>query len=65
MSPTIRVNAYTDDPPDPPSGDPGVIRGTARIRLDPVTGGGTTVTVADWQLCHLDGCKLNDTLLPP
>jgi hypothetical protein len=63
MSPTIRVNAYTDAPPG--GSQPAVIRGTARIRLDPVAGGGSTVTVADWQLCHLDGCKLNDTALAP
>ena len=63
MSPTIRVNAYTDAPPG--GGQPAVIRGTARIRLEPAAGGTTTVTVADWQLCHLDGCKLNDTVLPP
>jgi hypothetical protein len=63
MSPTIRVNAYTDAPPG--GGQPAVIRGTARIRLDLAAGGDTTVTVADWQLCHLDGCKLNDTVLPP
>jgi hypothetical protein len=64
MSPTIRVNAFTDTPPV--EGDPGsgVIRGTARIRLDPGPGG-SEVTVTDWQLCHLDGCELTDTVITP
>jgi hypothetical protein len=62
--PNVKLVAYVDDPDvSPPSPEP-PIRGLSRVRLetriDEVDPSAvyTDAVIADWQLCHLDGCPL-------
>ncbi len=45
-----------DNPPDPD----GPIRGVAQVFLDPSPFGPPHIAqIADWELCHLDGCEVD------
>ncbi len=50
----------TMNPPD--SDEP--IRGVARVFLDPSEIGVHAARIADWQLCHLDGCQVDAVPTP-